>query len=428
MQTDKPDLKRKKKKKSLRKKYKWDYILLTICFIIGAIYYISSVIEASKREKIQTGTIDFGNVESYRDKSMVVIRNDKVLVAPSDGYYELIYPEGERVKKGLPVAKSKAYESAENYNYLIELIDNRISDLDDNGLEIESEAERNKINNRLEYLYRTAQSRIQNDEIEYVEKIKKEITALNDKKLYFFPDEKTVSKEQLLEQKEQLLKEKNRKNSTVYSSTVGLVSSYYDGHESDLSILNIKNLTVTKLEKIKNVPGIDYSVQKKKGEPIAVISENFKWYLACEVEPEDIDHIASETPVYIEIEDKRFKAYLEDFYKGEDGKFVGYFRVEDNKFNYYEKRKFDARIIFQSSNGLAIPNQALIEYGGKQGVFIVDITGVAKFIEIEKFSAQNESFAGIDYDPSAQGQKNILKLYDEVILNPKGIEEGQRIK
>ncbi len=237
-----------------------------------------------------------------------------------------------------------------------------------------------------------------------------------------------LSKNELIAEKERLVQEKNNRNSTVYSNMVGLLSGYYDGYESDMSILNIRNLAISKLEKIQNVPSIDYSTEKKKGDPVAVVTENFKWYLVCEVFPEDIEKIVSEKPVYIEIEDKRFVGYLEDFYKGSDDRFVGYFRIEDERFNFYEKRKYQAKVIFESSDGLAIPNEAVVEYNGMKGVFVVDITGVAKFIELVEIDAQNERYTGIRYNPAVQGNAGVVKLYDEVILNPSGIKEGQRIR
>lgn len=425
---NKKQAKNAKRKPRKKVRYKWDYILAAFFFAVALLYLGEELLKSAQQKNIQTDIINFGNVESVTDKTMVIIRNDMVLEAPTDGYYELIYPEGERVKKGLPIAKSKNNESMENYNYLIELLDNRIASLDDNNVQTSSDNELNKINNRLEYLYRTVQGRIQNGEIEYVEKIKKEIVALNNKKQYYFPNEKMTTKQDLIAEKERLIQAKNNKNSTVYASMIGLVSSYYDGHESELSILNIKNLSVTMLDKIHNVSSIDYSSPIKKGEPVAVISENFKWYLACEVFPEDIDNIVSESPIWIEIEDKRFRAYLEDFYKGSDGKFVGYFRVEDDRFNFFEKRKYAAKLIFQSSDGLAIPASALTEYEGRQGVFIVNRTGVARFEEIKKIDARNEKMIGLLYDSSNQKDGVGIGLYDEVIINPKGMKEGKRVR
>lgn len=419
--------KKRKKKKSFLKQYKWDYIFLAIFILSAVVYYADSVIKASRMKQIYTSIVDFGVVESSTTKQMVIIRNDKVLVAPSDGYYELSYPEGERVKTGLPVVRSKNQNASENYTKLIELIDSRIALLGSESRTLQDN-EIEKINNRLEYLYRSAQGRIENDEIEYIEIIKKELISLNDRKRYFFSDGSAVSKEELLKQKQQLLTEFDSKNTVVISDMNGLISSYYDGHEKELNILNIRNLTVSQLEQIKNVSGIDYSTEKKKGDPVAVISENYRWYLACEVTEEDIDNIASERPIFIEIEDKRFRAYLEDFYKGTDGKFVGYFRVEDDKFNFFEKRKFTAKLIFQSSNGLVLPNSALTDIDGKSGVFVVDMTGIARFVEIKDIVAEDDKNIGVEYDASVQNINQGLRLYDEVIINPSGIVEGQRVR
>ncbi len=419
--------KKRKKKKSFLKQYKWDYIFLAIFILSAVVYYADSVIKASRMKQIYTSIVDFGVVESSTTKQMVIIRNDKVLVAPSDGYYELSYPEGERVKTGLPVVRSKNQNASENYTKLIELIDSRIALLGSESRTLQDN-EVEKINNRLEYLYRSAQGRIENDEIEYIEIIKKELISLNDRKRYFFSDGSAVSKEELLKQKQQLLTEFDSKNTVVISDMNGLISSYYDGHEKELNILNIRNLTVSQLEQIKNVSGIDYSTEKKKGDPVAVISENYRWYLACEVTEEDIDNIASERPIFIEIEDKRFRAYLEDFYKGTDGKFVGYFRVEDDKFNFFEKRKFTAKLIFQSSNGLVLPNSALTDIDGKSGVFVVDMTGIARFVEIKDIVAEDDKNIGVEYDASVQNINQGLRLYDEVIINPSGIVEGQRVR
>lgn len=419
---------KKTKKRRKRSRWNWNLIFFTFFLFSVVLYFGESIYRSAQQKTIKTQMINFGKVESFTNKEMVIIRNDMVLEAPSDGYYELIYPEGERVKKGLPVAKSKNNDSNENYNYLIELLDNRIAALENNQVESTSESEINKINNRLEYLYRTAQSRIQSGEIEYVEKIKKEIVALNSKKKYYFPNEKTTTKQDLKAERERLVQAKNNKNSIVYSSMVGLVSSYYDGHESEFSILNINNLTVSKLNKAQNAPSIDYSQVIKKGEPVAVVSENFKWYLACEVNEEDIEHIPSEKMIYIEIEDKRFTASLEDFYKGEDGKFVGYFRVEDERFAFFDKRKYDAKLIFQSSDGLAIPISAYTEYEGQFGVFIVERTGVVRFEPIAELAAKNEKFVGLVYDSSNQKDGVGIGLYDEVVTNPKGMKAGDRIR
>lgn len=424
----KRNIKKSKNKKNFFSKYKFDNIAIFVSVIIILAYFANNIITSINRQNIKTEIINFGNVETITEKDMVIVRNDKVMTSPSDAYYEIIYPEGERIKKGIAIAKTKTNGTFANYNYLIEILDTKIKNMNENNDSIVREEDVTKINNKLEQLYKTVQNRIQNDEIDYVDKLKKELISINDEKQYFFFNEQRLTKEELIAQKEKLISEKNSKNMIIYASQVGLISSYYDGLEEKFNIKNLKKLNVSDIKKVTEGSNIDYSQEIKKGKPVVVISENFRWYLICEILPNDIENIVSEKPIFIEIEDKRFRAYLEDFHKGADGKFLGYFRVEDEKFSFYEKRKVKAKIILQSSDGLAIPNSSIIEYEGKKGVFVVERTGVAHFREIKNISAVDENFTGIEYSPSIEKNKNEVKLYDEVIINPNGIKEGQRVR
>ena len=420
--------KTKRPKNKIKNKYKWNNIMIALCAVAFLFYFGDSLIRKADRSNIETTFIGYGNVKSSIEKEIVIIRNDRVLLAPSDGHYELIYPEGDRVKKGQPIAKTKNQESSEDYNELIEIIEARINDIENPNVSTGESNDLTAINNKLEALYRNLQARVQNDEVEYIDKIKREIEVLNDKKQYYFMDEENITKDKLLEEKNRLINEKTNKNSTIYSDSVGLVSSYYDKNESVLNIPNIKNLSVSQLNKIENTSNIDYTSLIKKGEPVAVISDNSKWYFACEVTKGDIDVIESEKSMAVEIDDVKFNAKLEDFYKDKSGRFVGYFRVEDDRFSFFEKRKYTANLIHQSSEGIAIPNEALTQYQGKTGVFVVERTGVAHFKAISDIAAQDNKFTAVEYAYITEAGKNSVNIYDEIILNPNNIEEGQRVK
>lgn len=422
-------IKRKKhKRKSKGKQYKWNNIIIAICIVSFTVYTGDSLIRKADKNKIETEYIGYGNVKSQISKDIVIVRDSRVLLAPTDGNYELIYPEGTKIKKGQPIAKSKNQESIEDYNELLEIIDSRISDIENPDVLIGESNNLSEINNKLEALYRNVQTRVQTDDIKYIESLKRDINTLNDKKQLYFVDEEGTSKEKLLEKKNQILQEKNNKNSTVYTDMIGLVSSYYDGYESTFSIANIKELSVSQLKKIENTDNIDYATVIKKGEAVATVIDNTKWYFVCEVTKEDIDHIQSEKPITIEIEDILFTAYLEDFYKDKNGKFVGYFRVNDERFDYFEKRKFKANIIYQSSQGIAIPNSAIIEYEGETGIFVVERTGVANFKALDEVAAKDDQYTAIEYSVITDKKADTINIYDEVILNPQNIKEGDRIR
>ena len=87
-----------------------------------------------------------------------------------------------------------------------------------------------------------------------------------------------------------------------------------------------------------------------------------------------------------------------------------------------------ANLIHQSSEGIAIPNEALTQYQGKTGVFVVERTGVAHFKAISDIAAQDNKFTAVEYAYITEAGKNSVNIYDEIILNPNNIEEGQRVK
>lgn len=418
---------KKKKRKSRLDYNKIGILIIVLCFGIFVIYNIITMINLAS---IKTIIVDIGEVSRTVQREMVIVKDEKVFYAPSDGYFELIYPEGERVKKGTAIAKTKNQSSNENYKYLIELIDSRIASLKNNSEQKNTEAELSKTNNRLDYLYKEVQNRINMNDLEYLDILKKEIISLNNKKQYLTPleDGHTKTIEELKSERSELEKQLKNKNSLVYSNYIGILTSYYDGYEDALKLDNITELSVSDIRKIKDRPSIDYNATKVKGEPLGRIVDNYKWYLACEITKEDIEYIQSEKPVNIYIEDKKIKAYLEDFYKGKDKKFVGYFRVEDENFKFYEKRKYIADIEYQYLKGLKIPVSALVEKNQKMGVYVVDRTGTSIFKEIPKIESKNNDFFAIPYEATYKKDLTKVNLYDEIIVNPQNVIEGRKVK
>lgn len=423
---------RSKMTKKKKKHSKLDYNKIATCmvvFFIG-VFLVYNVMYMIQISHIETIIVDIGEVSRTVNREMVIVKNEKVFYAPSDGYFELIYPEGEKVKRGVAIAKTKNQSSNQNYRYLIELIDSRILSLKNNSEQKNTESELSKTNNRLDYLYKEIQNRINMGDIEYVDILKKEIILLNNKKQYLVPmeDGHIKSIEELNKEKAELETLLKSKNSLVYSNYIGILTSYCDGYEDKLKIENIRDLTVSDIRSIKDVESIDYSKPKIKGDPLGRIVDDYRWYLVGEVTKEDIEHIYSEKPVYIYIEDKKIKAYLEDFYKGKDQKFIGYFRVEDQNFKFFEKRKHNADIEYEYSKGLKIPMSALVEKDQKMGVYVVDRTGTAIFKEIPKIEARNKEFFAIHYESSYRKDLTKINLYDEIVINPEHVTEGKKVK
>lgn len=432
---------KKKKKKQKKKRFKFANIkkipqiivdkILIVLIILTSLFYIGANIYTDVgSSRIKTTIIDIGEVRNTVDKDLVIIRDEMVFNAPAQGYYELIYPEGERVKKGTAIAKTKNQNTTDNYRYLLELIDARIKSIENNIEMVISENELNKVNNRLEYLYKEIQNRLSLGELSYIDSLKKEIQTLNNKKQYLLKEDEGEGKtvEELKIEKAEIENILKTQNSIVYSNYIGILSPFYDGYEDKLNFTELKNLSVSDIIGIKDSPPIDYNEKKSKGEALGRIVNNNKWYFACEVTKEDIEYIQTEKPVNIIIEDKIVKAYLEDFHKGSDDKYLGYFRVENENFIFYENRLYSGEIEYQYEKGLKIPLSALTYRDQTMGVYIVDRTGNAVFKKVDRIACKNEEYFAITYEATYTRNPEKINLYDEVIVNPEGVKEGQKVK
>ena len=77
---------------------------------------------------------------------------------------------------------------------------------------------------------------------------------------------------------------------------------------------------------------------------------------------------------------------------------------------------------------MLIPNSAIVDIDGKRGVYVVDQVGIASFRSINDIllSDDQNSIVSFSYDDFMD--KGKLKLYDEVVLSPKSIKNGQKVK
>ena len=65
---------------------------------------------------------------------------------------------------------------------------------------------------------------------------------------------------------------------------------------------------------------------------------------------------------------------------------------------------------------------------GKRGVYVVDEVGIASFKAINDILLSDDSNSIVSFSYDDFMDKSKLKLYDEVVLSPKNIKNGQKVK
>lgn len=188
------------------------------------------------------------------------------------------------------------------------------------------------------------------------------------------------------------------------------------------------NISVTDITSFKDNNLISINDGVNKGDVFATVVNNHKWYIACEVDENDIRNIERGRPITIHIGDEMILGSLYDFHKGEDEKFLGIFEVENENFDFTKQRKHKFNLEYNSVSGIIVPKKSVVENEGVLGVFTINQVGTAHFKELKDIKGEDENNYIISFDPDSSTRQENINLYDEVIIAPRNIKSGQRVR
>lgn len=425
--------KQRKRRKRRRKinSVAWNRVAWLLMGISFVLFFLLNIWRGAVYASVDIGTIDIGQIINVAQKKAVIIRKEQNIFAHQEGYVDYIVPEGQRVRKGTNIAVMRSGYSRDDLQDSLRLIDYKLKEKQNIDVSKDLTMEINKRNVELQTLYADLQKRIFSGEEEYLESLKQEIITVNDQKKFLedIVQGKDVSVEELKADKQKLLDQINGDAYYIKSPMTGIIVAYSDGYEDKLTFENRNNLTVSYIEKVKDSDEVDLKKKIFVNKPVGRVVYNFKYYFACQVDKEDIDHIVSEQPVTIYVDNQEITAYLEDFHQGDDGKFLGLFRVEDELFHFYEKRCFNIKVEYKNRKGLKIPKSAIFkDKNGNDGIFVVDEAGIAVFREIRDQIAEDKDYIVCKYNSRVPRKADDIKLYDSVILNPIIVKEGDKVR
>ena len=412
-----------------KKKIKLNFMLLILAVLSFILYYAYNFYEKLSISVIQTAVIDLGEIKKTINKDVVIIKKSIPIKSKRNGLLTKFYNQGDRVSKNAVVFKVQDTNSSENDVSKLERINFQIDQMQNNS-SYSPELQSMQVDSEINYIYLDIQKRINNNDLSYLAKLKSELSAMNEKKKSISGDAGApkVTLQELYNQKAAIEKKISTDNTYVHSEIAGDLSYYADSYEDLFSFENMKKIKISDIEKVSgNVKKID-STTVKNGDILGYIVDNHNYYIATSVDKMDVEAIKRDVPLDISIDDITFNIYFYDFYKDADGKFVGLFKAESEDFDFLKIRKANADIVYNSAKGMLIPNSAIVDVEGKRGVYVVDEVGIASFKAINDILLSDDSNSIVSFSYDDFMDKSKLKLYDEVVLSPKNIKNGQKVK
>ncbi|CEN76695.1 secretion protein [[Clostridium] sordellii] len=398
------------------KKIRLKYNRIILLFIF--IYIVSNVVIVLGKTTTKTLTLKNEMVEESFNKKGLIIRDEYVINSNFDGKVEYYLKDGDRVKKKEDIACVYSNEISDDDLKNLKNIKNDISSIE-NGDTAFIKKDIGNINKEISLLSQKLQIELLNENIDVYGQIEKINKLIDDKNLLINSDlnDKSLKNKQVQEKEVTNLIDKNTE--VFKSKNSGVVSYQFDGNEEKFNFDNINQIKIKDIEGTKNNYK-DISKEKKldKGEPIARIINNLKQFVAISCNEEEIKKIKSGQKIILSSDIEKINSKVYDIYK-EGKQYIVILEISEQNVEIYDTRIKEFDIIYKSIEGLKVPKKAVINSDGKKGVYVVSETGDAKFVELKGTLYESEEYIVIDHYKNDINGVNTIKIYDEIILNPK---------
>ncbi|MHB8065459.1 MAG: HlyD family efflux transporter periplasmic adaptor subunit, partial [Ruminiclostridium sp.] len=167
-------------------------------------------------------------------------------------------------------------------------------------------------------------------------------------------------------------------------------------------------------------------IDAQKGKPVAKLVKDLENYLVAAVDEKTSKVLAIDKKVTIRINDTGFSINAVIVYSSNviDGKRIIAFKFDAGLNETIGLRRINADLILSSSSGLKVPLSSLQNIDNKNKTAeIVLVKGLSATIIKIRIVGMNGDAAIID---NIEG-KDLMKLYNTYVLNPKNVQEGQII-
>ncbi|CEO34135.1 HlyD family efflux transporter periplasmic adaptor subunit [Paraclostridium sordellii] len=398
------------------KKIRLKYNRIILLFIF--IYIVSNVVILLGKTTTKTLTLKNEMVEESFNKKGLIIRDEYVINSNFDGKVEYYLKDGDRVKKKEDIACVYSNEIRDDDLKNLKNIKNDISSIE-NGDTAFIKKDIGNINKEISLLSQKLQIELLNENIDVYGQIEKINKLIDDKNLLINSDlnDKSLKNKQVQEKEVTNLIDKNTE--VFKSKNSGVVSYQFDGNEEKFNFDNINQIKIKDIEGTKNNYK-DISKEKKldKGEPIARIINNLKQFVAISCNEEEIKKFKIGQKIILSSDIEKINSKVYDIYK-EGKQYIVILEISEQNVEIYDTRIKEFDIIYKSIEGLKVPKKAVVNSDGKKGVYVVSETGDAKFVELKGTLYESEEYIVIDHYKNDINGVNTIKIYDEIILNPK---------
>ncbi len=411
------------------KKKKSKFKFIAVIALVALVLYLFAALFVTLNKNLSTTVALNGYIQESVSAKGYVFRDQTVINAPGGGYVDFVSQEGDRVKKGQIIAYLYPEQPDANVSERIKTLTTRLSVL--KGLEGELAVYTDgsvTAEKRIEEKVRGISDRRTDFDLSDISGIKTEInTLISIRNTTDYTEGTSAKMEEIsrIEQELGNLKSQLNVNGALLAPVDGVFSTRIDGLENMLSLDKAMQATPSYLDNL--TPNSQATSQiVELGQPVCKIVDNYNWYYAAVIDAEEVENLSVGSQVKLAFYDLTSNSIVGNIKRisdKENNKCAVVVKTNRYVDGIYSISEIKAELIMVSVEGIKLPVDALRVKDSVTGVYVIRLD-VARFVPVN-LEYRNEDFAIVSPKDN-DGFK--LKLYDEVIVQCRNLEDGKIVR
>lgn len=376
---------------------------------------------------VKTETVYGYSVYDTVDAEGLTIRNETKIAGPADGLNGFLYytiENGNRVAKGGEIAEVFPSEADALAQQKLNELNEEIETL--KGIQLQGTANRvnlDVIDKQIDQLVGQIAEGVNSASAVGLESWKTRLLALMNKRQITIGtvEDFNARLAALNDAKAELEGAFSKASSSITSPDAGYFVSMVDGYEDTLKVEDALLLTPDKLRTLmENGPSADQSGFVGK------VVRNYEWYFACLVPAEEAADIRMEmtpTLLFPFVTNEAVPATVVATNRDKDGNVAVIFECSIMSGELSSIRQEPVQIQLERFEGLRVPSRCIIKNAeGESGVYAL-VGDTCTFRKVEILHSEPEYVICRETDESGY-----LKLYDDIIVEGKGLYDGKTVR
>ncbi len=406
------------------------YLLSAILCVLIVAYIVYHLVNSFSSD-VDTMATSVVTVSETYAVDAYIFRSEEVLYSDEEvGSVNHLFDDGTMVRKGAAVATVYSGTASDELEAQINEIERQLSIIENSSIaEDVTLSDSSSIDDRIDSLYYTIQSKINSGDIDYVLRRKDELlTLLNKRQLVLKSVDSFSSKiEDLTARRNDLTSSMGSHASTVHTPSSGYIYSDVDGYEEIFTAEAVNTFTLEDFHALT-----DSSPDSSANNAIGKIVTDYVWYIACELPSVHQQYYTEGEKYTVKFPYSADEEVPMDLFRivtsPEEDTIVLIFSTGNipDGFNYLRKQSVE--IVQQSFTGYRVPVSCVRMLDGKQGVYVKE-GNVAVFKEIKTMAEIDGYFIIEEQDRvNDENYADKLGLHDLVIVRGRNLYENKIIQ